>query len=93
MPPTNFSELVWIFLQLITAIFPLLSALAFLAFIWGLAKFLFRIGGDEKAVSEGKALIKWGLFALFILLSFMGIIRFFYADIGFSRQFGIPFLP
>jgi len=90
--PRNFKELVDIFIDLIGITLPVLASLAFLVFVWGIAKFIFRIGGDEKAVEEGKQFITWGLVAMFVLLSFMAIISFFHEDIGFGN-FGFPLLP
>lgn len=91
--PTNFSELVNIFLDLALTAIPVITGLAFLVFLWGLAKFIFRIGGDEKAVKEGKNLMVWGLVALFVLLSLPAILAFIYGDIGFNRPFGSVLLP
>jgi hypothetical protein len=54
----------------------IIIALAVLVFFWGLAKFVFRIGGDEKAVDEGKRIMIWGLVALFVLVSIWGLVRF-----------------
>lgn len=51
-------------------------AIALLYFFWGLAKFLFRIGGDEKAVEEGKRIMKWGIIALFVMIFVWGIVIF-----------------
>ena len=91
--PSNLKELVDIFLDLIRTALPVIAGLALLVFIWGLVKFIFRVSGDEKAVEEGKNLMKWGLIALFVLISFMAILAFVYRDIGFSRTFGLPLLP
>lgn len=91
--PTTLSDLVDIFLKLIQAALPVIAALALLAFLWGLTRFIFRLGGDEKAVTEGKNLMKWGLIALFLLLSFWSIIRLIYGDLGFGVFVGLPFLP
>ena len=93
MPPSNLKELVDIFLDLIRTALPVIAGLALLVFIWGLVKFIFRVSGDEKAVEEGKNLMKWGLIAFFVLISFMAILAFVYRDIGFSRTFGLPLLP
>lgn len=93
MAPTNFSELVDVFLNLIRAALPVLLALALVVFLWGLAKFIFRVGGDEKAVGEGKNLMLWGLIALFILVSAWSIIKLVYEDLGFGIFIGLPFLP
>ena len=91
--PQTFSDLVNIFVRLISLALPVVSALAFLVFLWGLIKFIYRAGGDEKAVEEGKSLMIWGLIALFILLSFRAILYFAYSDLGFSRPFPSVFLP
>ena len=69
--PSNFKELADILIDLIRTALPVITGLALMVFFWGLAKFIFRLGGDEKAVEEGKKLMLWGLIALFILLSFM----------------------
>ncbi len=93
MPPTDFKGLVDIFIELIQAVLPVIAGLALLVFLWGLAKFIFSVSGDEKAVGEGKNLMKWGLIALFILVSFWAIIELVHGDIFGLGLFGVPFLP
>ena len=85
-------DLIFIFINLIFKVVPVLVSLALLVFVWGLAKFIFRLGGDEKAVTEGKNLMAWGLIALFVMVSIWGILRFAYGEFGFTQSFGIPFL-
>lgn len=86
--PQNFSQLVGIFKDLIYLTLPVLEGLALLVFIWGLVKFIWK-AGDEKSHEEGIALMKWGLLALFVMLSFTAIIAFFYGDFGFAvNKFG-----
>jgi len=91
--PTDFSSLVDLFLELIQAALPVIAALALLVFLWGLAKFIFRLADDEKALADGKNLMKWGLIALFILLSFWAIIQVIHQDLGFGDTLNVPFLP
>ncbi len=92
--PTTFQELTEVFLDIIQILVPILYALALLVFIWGLVKFIFRIGGDsDKAIADGKNLMKWGLVALFIMVSVWGILALFHDDLGFSNSFGLPLLP
>ncbi|MDO8569179.1 MAG: hypothetical protein Q7R89_00075 [bacterium] len=91
--PSNFKELADIFVDLILTALPIISSLAFLVFAWGLVKFIFRLGGDENAVKDGKKLMIWGLIALFVLLSYLGILAFAYRDFGFRQPFGLPSLP
>lgn len=93
MPPKDFAGLIGKLIEPIRAVLPLIASLALLAFVWGLVKFIARAGGDEKAITEGKKLMIWGLVALFIMISVWGILRLFYSELGFSRAFGLPLLP
>jgi len=86
----SFGQLVNLFIDLIKAMIPVVIGLALLAFIWGLVKFISRVGGDEKAVTEGKQLMIWGLIALFLMVSIWGILGFFYNEFGFTKPFGLP---
>lgn len=62
----------------------LVAAIALLGFLWGLAKFIFK-SGDEGAQEEGKNIMKWGLIALFVMMSVWGIIRWVQDDLGIQR--------
>lgn len=61
---------------LIDTLIAILVALALAVFIWGLVKFIWRLGGDEEEVKEGKKLMVWGIVALFVMLSVWGIVIF-----------------
>ena len=89
--PSNFPELVKIFLDLIKAILSLVMLAGVLVFFWGLVKFIAKAG--EKDAKEGKSLMVWGLIALFVMFSFWGIMRFAYGELEFARPFGLPLLP
>jgi len=73
---TGIKDLITAVGGLINPLIVILVGVALLVFFWGLAKFIFRVGGDEKAVEGGKRLMIWGLIALFIMISVWGIIRF-----------------
>ncbi len=92
--PQNFSELVLVFIKIIALILPLLVALSLLVFFWGLFKFIAK-ADDVKTHTEGKFFMIWGLVGLFLMISFISIINFFYDDIGFNflENFGVPLLP
>ena len=92
-PPSDFKALIDIFLNLLRATIPVIFGLSLLAFLWGLVKFVSRVGGDEKAVKEGKDLMIWGLIALFVMVSVWGIIAFVYRDVGFGGALIFPLLP
>lgn len=70
---------------MVTTLIGIVGAIALLVFFWGLAKFIFRVGGDEKAVDEGKTLMKWGLAALFVMFSVWGLIAFFQGELGLEK--------
>jgi len=76
--------------RLINPTIAILVGVALLVFIWGLVKFVFRVGGDEKAVGEGKSLMKWGLIALFVMLSVWGIVGFMQTALNLP---GAPLQP
>ena len=65
---------------MLSALFPLLLAVAVLFFIWGVVVFIAK-AGDEKARTEGKQRMVWGLVALFIIVSVWGIVALLY-EIG-----------
>ncbi|MFH1472844.1 MAG: hypothetical protein ABIF06_00295 [bacterium] len=95
MAPQNLGELINIFLELATMLMPVLVGLALLVFFWGLMKFIAK-SGDAKSHADGRNLMIWGLIGLFVMMSFLGIIFFFFDDLGFNvgnHPFGLPTLP
>ena len=67
--------------RLVSAATPIVVGLALLAFFWGLAKYIFAAGDEEKK-SEGKNIMIWGVIALFVMISVWGIVRFIADAIG-----------
>lgn len=78
--PQNLGELIGEFLDLINPILTLLTGLAVMYFIFGIVKYI-KNAGDAKAAGEGKSIMLYGVFALFILFSFWGIVQFIHSDI------------
>lgn len=60
--------------QIINPIILLLSAVAFVVFVWGVFQFIAH-AGDEKARTEGKSAILWGIVGLVIIFGAYGIIN------------------
>ncbi len=50
-------------------------ALALVFFFWGMGQFILH-SGDQKARDEGKQKMVWGVVALFVMFSIMGILWF-----------------
>ena len=71
----------------------LVSGIALLVFLWGLVKFIFKVGGSETAVAEGRKLMGWGLVALFVMISVWGIIRLLQDEFLPGSDFGPPPAP
>ena len=69
----------------------LLTAVALLAFFWGLVKFIFA-QGSETMKTEAKKVMLWGLVALFVMISVWGIVRFMQSALGLT-DFSAPPIP
>ncbi len=66
-------------------IVPLVGALGLLAFIWGLVKFIFYAGNEDKII-EGRRLMTWGIIALFVMTSVFGLVTFLQNAFGFQNN-------
>jgi hypothetical protein len=64
-------------------LFPLLLALAVLYFIWGVVVFIAQ-AGDEKARTEGKQRMVWGIGGLFIIVSVWGLVALLQSIFAFG---------
>ena len=69
----------------INPLIKLIIAVGLLVFFWGLVKFIFRIGGSEKAVEEARRLMIWSIAVMFVMVSAWGIIRFFQIELGLPQ--------
>ncbi len=67
-------------LSVIEILIPILFALAFIAFFWGLGQFILNTGSKD-GVKNGQNYMIWGIVALFALVSFKGIINFVSGDL------------
>lgn len=89
--PQDFAEFIGMIVGLLKLVLPILVLLAGIYFVWGVALFIFHVGGDEKSVESGKAIMMWGLFALFIMASVWAIVLLVSNEFGWS-SLGLPFL-
>ncbi len=80
---SSFSDIVSYVISLINLLIPILFALAFIVFIWGLTKYVIS-AGDEKLLKTGKEYMMWGILVLFILTSYVAIIGIATNTFGFS---------
>lgn len=77
----NIQSLILDFGGLLNSVIVLLSALALLIFLWGLAKYIFR-SGDESRLEDAKRFMFWGIISLFVLFSIWGIVQFLQVTFG-----------
>ena len=56
---------------------PVAVGIALVVFIWGVVKMLagMKVGQSDKAVTEGKKRMVWGVVALFMVVSIWGIVE------------------
>lgn len=74
---------------------PLVFAMAFLVFIWGMFKFFIFGGHDEESRESGKQLMIYGVVAFVMMVSIWGIVNVVAEGLGFRKSTidQIPTLP
>ena len=79
-----------------TILVPLVLALAFLFFIWGVFKFFIAGGADEEKRNEGKQLMIYSIIGFVLIVALYGIVNFVVGGLGFdnnSSDIVIPTAP
>ena len=65
-----------------TVVVPVIFALAFLAFVWGVVNYFFLGGTDEKKRGEGRQFVFWGLLGMLVLFSVWGLVNLLLSTLG-----------
>ena len=79
-----------------TILVPLVLALAFLFFLWGVFKFFIAGGADEEKRNEGKQLMIYSIIGFVLIVALYGIVNFVVGGLGFdadSADIVIPTAP
>ncbi|MDO8521138.1 MAG: pilin [bacterium] len=81
-------------IELVGDIIPVLIGCAVVVFFWGLVKFIAH-ADDEKAVTEGKQFMIWGLIGIFVIVALWSIVGFIQTQLGLDVSSGLeaPTLP
>jgi hypothetical protein len=87
--PKDLTGIINLFTDIGLSVIPFLGAVAFLVFVWGVARFI-KSAGSEKEIKDSKNLIVWGVIGLFILVTIWGIISFMKNEFSFGKDVGIP---
>lgn len=67
---------------------PVIFALAFIVFLWGVANAYIFSGGDSAKVRQGHQLILWGLIGFVAMLSLWGLVNIVANTLGISGGYG-----
>jgi hypothetical protein len=63
---------------------PLLFAIAFIVFIWGVFQYFIAGGHDEEKRETGKSLMLWGIIGFFIMVSVWGLVNILRGTFNFD---------
>lgn len=85
----DLAGVVKLLLSIINPLIVLVAALSLFVFFKGLTVFISK-SGDEKSHKDGKNLMIWGIIALFVMVSFLGIIQLVQKDLGLSDGKKLP---
>jgi len=70
---------------------PVLFAIAFIVFIWGVFQYFIYGGHDEEAKEKGKSLMLWGLVGFFVMVSVWGLVNILVGT--FQTNTALPTTP
>lgn len=65
---------------------PLLFAIAFIVFLWGVADAYILSGGSEDKVEHGHKLILWGIIGFFVMISIWGLVNIVSSTFGLGGE-------
>jgi hypothetical protein len=69
-----------------TFLVPLVFALAFIVFLWGVFNYFIRGAADEEARGKGKQLVFWGMVGFFVMISIWGMVNLVVHTLPFGQQ-------
>lgn len=64
---------------------PLLIAIAFLVFVWGMFKYFIRGGASEESRGEGKKLLLWSILGFVLIVSLWGLVNVIASGLQFRN--------
>tara|TARA_R110000824_G_scaffold401771_1_gene615537 strand:- start:233126 stop:233482 length:357 start_codon:yes stop_codon:yes gene_type:complete len=70
---------------------PVIFALAFIVFIWGVFQVFILGGTNEEAKEKGRALMLYGLIGFFVMVSVWGLVHILTGSVNLSNQ--VPNYP
>ena len=67
-----------------TVIVPVIFALSFLVFVWGVVNYFFISGGEEGKREEGRKFAMWGILGIVVLFSVWGLVSLLLSTLGIA---------
>ena len=67
-----------------TVVVPVIFALAFLTFIYGVVKYFFFSVGDETKRVEGRQFVLWGIIGMAVLFTVWGFVNILLSTLGIA---------
>ena len=67
-----------------TAVIPLILAIAFVVFLWNIARYFILKPDDKREEARRTAL--WGILAFVVIVSIWGVVNLLVTDLGFSQE-------
>lgn len=68
-----------------SVVVPFILALAFLVFVWNLAKYFIIQGDSDDGREKARRNAFWGILAFIVIVSIWGIVNILVRDLGFDR--------
>ncbi len=96
---SNFNSLNSLFGNIVSFIngtlVPFVFAIAFLVFIWGVAKYFILSGASEEGKEQGRQLMIWGIIGFFVMVAVWGIVNLLVSSSGLGGESlkNIPDVP
>jgi hypothetical protein len=84
MPLVRFFEFILFLINAVVV--PLIFAVAFLMFVFGIAQGFIFNAGDPKKREDGRKFAVWGIIAFFIMVSVWGLVNILVGTFGFGGQ-------
>lgn len=85
LPLTNLGSLLGGLRQLMGIVVPILIGFAIIVFLWGVLRFIFNAGSDEKR-KEGKMFMIYGIIGIVVMVSVWGLVSFLQGTFGLDSN-------
>jgi zinc transporter ZupT len=69
-----------------SVVIPVIFAVAFLVFIWGVYRYFIAGAAQEEKRDEGKKFVLWGIIGFVVMISVWGIVNLLVTTLGFNSE-------